>query len=130
MERSGEAQKNEKSEVVSKDQSREKSQSTQEVKKDADSPIKVDTSEQVRIHKLKDRHKLSLVIQKHPGGGVVSFTGFGLQHPGFESGRNRNSAHDSIAPHYIESFIITLMLYQYDLNNVERDVTHQLLKGM
>ena len=52
MERSGEAQKNEKSEVVSKDQSREKLQSTQEVKKHADYPINMDTSEQVRIQKI------------------------------------------------------------------------------
>ena len=59
--------------------------------------------------------------------GVVSTPDFGSQDPGFESLYKRNSAHDCMALHCTEPNIITLPSSLYDLNNVERDVTHQTI---
>ena len=39
----------------------------------------------------------------------------------------RDSAHDYSALHWREPFIITLPSSRYDLNNVERDVKHQII---
>ena len=38
-----------------------------------------------------------------------------------------NSAHDCMAFHCTEAFIITFPSSKYDLNNVERDVKHQTI---
>ena len=56
---------------------------------------------------------------------MVSAPGFMSLEPGPEYHWWGNSAHDCMALHCIEPFIITLSLYRYDLNNVERDVKHQ-----
>ena len=47
--------------------------------------------------------------------------------PMFETSWRQNSALDCIKLHCREPFIILLPLYQYDLNNVERDVKYQII---
>ena len=58
---------------------------------------------------------------------MVSAPGFGSQGPVFEFHWRRDLAHDCSALHCTEPFIIILPSSQYDLNNVERDVQHQLI---
>ena len=60
------------------------------------------------------------------GGRVVSTPNFGSWDLRFKSSWRRNSAQDCIALHCRKPFIITLPSSQYDLNNVERDVKHQI----
>ena len=57
---------------------------------------------------------------------MVSTPNFGSQVPEFKSCW-KNSAHDCMALHYTEPFIIILPLSQYDLSNLERDVKHQMM---
>ena len=52
---------------------------------------------------------------------------FGSQGSAFESRWRRNSAHDCMMLYCMEPSIITFPLSQYDLNNVERDVKHQII---
>ena len=43
---------------------------------------------------------------------------------GFQSYWRQNSDYDCLALHYAESFLITLPLSQYNLNNTERDLPY------
>ena len=52
---------------------------------------------------------------------------FGSQGPRFEFRWQQNLAHGCTMLHCIEFFIITLSLSQYDLNNVKRDINHQII---
>ena len=58
---------------------------------------------------------------------VVSAPNFESQGPRFESSWRQNSAHNCMAVHYTEPFVIIPTSSQYDLNNVERDVKHQII---
>ena len=59
---------------------------------------------------------------------MISAADLGSQGPSFESHwRRQNSAHDCMALHCTEPFIITLPLSRHGLNNVARDVKHQII---
>ena len=58
---------------------------------------------------------------KHLGSQVLNASDFASQGPGFESCCRQNSAHDCMALHDTEPFIIILPLSLNDLNNVEKD---------
>ena len=64
---------------------------------------------------------------RRPGGWVVSKPDFRSQGCRFEPRWRRNSAHDGTGRHCTESFIITLLSSRYELNNVERDLKHQII---
>ena len=64
---------------------------------------------------------------KHPDGWVVSTPDIGSWGSGFGSPCSWNSAHDSTALHCTEPFIIILPSSPYDLDNIERDVKHQII---
>ena len=68
-----------------------------------------------------------LLYMKCSAGLVVSAPDFGSQNPEFKSHWKRNSALDCLALHCIEPFIIILPWSGYDLNNVERDIKHQII---
>ena len=58
---------------------------------------------------------------------MVSAVYFGSEGPGFESHWRWNSAHNCMAFHCAEIFIIILPSSRYELNNVERDIKDQLI---
>ena len=66
-------------------------------------------------------------LLKHPGVKVVSAPAFRTRGPWFVSRCRYISAHDSMAFHCPEPFIITLQSSLYDLNNVERDVKYHII---
>ena len=73
-------------------------------------------------------HSISRITQKrkYQGGWVVSAPDR-ITRPGFKSCWRMHCTHDCMALQSMEPFIFTLPLSRYDLNNVERDVTHQIL---
>ena len=58
---------------------------------------------------------------------MVIATDFGSRGPGFESCCRQNLTLDYTVFHYTEPFIITFPSFQYDLNNFERDLKHQII---
>ena len=70
---------------------------------------------------------LILIIRWRVGSGVVSPPDFRSRGPGFKSHWRQHSVHDCTALHCKEPFIIILPLSGYDLNNVKRDVKHEII---
>ena len=58
---------------------------------------------------------------------MVSTPDIGSQGPLFKSCWRQNSAQNCMVIHCAELFTIILALYRYDLNNVERDINHQII---
>ena len=58
---------------------------------------------------------------------MVSASKFGSQDPRFKSHWRENSFHDLLYFIAQSLFIIILLKSQYDLNNVKRDIKHQIV---
>ena len=67
-------------------------------------------------------------MEKHTDGCVASAPDLGIRGPGFKFHWRWNSAHGCMDFYCTESFVILLSLSRNGLNNVERDVKHQIIK--